>query len=109
MHTELSHFIRAGDFWYVNDEVGKEAGFLSAYLVTEEDKQTPPMKRWTYWDGSKWHSDPKVVCSREVTLACSEIIVELKGEAKEKRPKGSPQIKKTVKKGDIVPFGQPPP
>ena len=86
MHTKLSLLIRAGDFWHVYNEVGKKRGWLCAKVVTEEDKQTPPIRGWTYWDGSKDQSDPTLVCSREVTPACSEIIVQLKGEAKEKWP-----------------------
>ena len=85
MHTELSLLIRVGDFWRVSDEVGKEACWLQAKVVTEEDKQMPPVKGWTYHvDGGKWESDPTLECSREVTPACSEIIVELQGEAKKK-------------------------
>ena len=87
MHTELSLLIRVGDFWRVNDEVGEEWGWLKAMVVTEEDKQMPPVKGWTYYDGiSKWLWDPTLECSREVTPACSEIIVELQGAAKEKHP-----------------------
>ena len=56
-------------------------------MVTEEDNQTPPIRGWTYWDGCKYQSDLTLVCSREATLACSTIIVELEGEAKEKHPK----------------------
>ena len=76
MQVELSLLIRAGDFWMVSEEVGKKAGWLKAKVVTEEDKQMPPVKGWT--------SDPMLVCSREVTPACSKIIVELEGSAKEK-------------------------
>ena len=87
MHTELSLLIRAGDFWRVSDEVGEEGCALKAKVVTEEDKQMPPVKGWTYYAGDgKWPSDPTLECSREVTPACSEIIVELQGEAKEKYP-----------------------
>ena len=85
MHTELSLLIRVGDFWWVGEEVGEEFSWLEAKMVAEEDKQMPPVKGWTYWDGSKDQSDPTLVCSREVTPACSEIIVELQGEAKEKK------------------------
>merc|ERR1712037_372722 len=38
------------------------------------------------WDGDKDQSDPTLECSREVTPACSEIVVELQGAAKEKWP-----------------------
>ena len=86
MHTELSLLIRAGDFWWVNEEVGKETGWMEAKVMTEEDKQMPPVKGWTYWDGGEDQPDPTLECSREVTPACSMIIVELQGAAKEKYP-----------------------
>ena len=86
MHTELSLLIRAGDFWRVNDEQGKERGLMKAKVVTEEDKQMPPVKGWTYMGGGKYQSDPTLECSREVTPACSKIVVELQGAAKEKYP-----------------------
>ena len=86
MHTELSLLIRAGDFWWVYSEVGEENGWLKAKVVTEEDKRMPPVKGWTYADGGKMVSDPTLECSREVTPACSEIVVELQGAAKEKYP-----------------------
>ena len=86
MHTQLSLLIRAGDFWWVSEEVGKEEGWLKAKVVTEEDKRMPPVKGWTYYDGSKYQPDPTLECSREVTPACSEIVVELQGAAKEKWP-----------------------
>ena len=87
MHTELSLLIRAGDFWRVSSELGKGGGWLKAEVVTEEDKQMPPVKGWTYADGKgNWLSDPTLECSREVTPACSEIIVELQGEAKKEFP-----------------------
>ena len=77
--------IRVGDFWWVSRELGKK-GWLRAKVVTEEDKQMPPVKGWTYWGGGKDQSDPTLECSREVTPACSEIVVELQGAAKEKYP-----------------------
>ena len=86
MHTELSLLIRVGDFWRVNVELGEKWGWLEAEVVTEEDKQMPPVKGWTYADGSNWPSDPTLECSREVTPACSEIVVELQGAAMEKHP-----------------------
>ena len=86
MHTQLSLLIRAGDFWWVYSEVGIKEGWLKAKVVTEEDKQMPPVKGWTYWDKREWESDPTLECSREVTPACSEIFVELQGSAKEKYP-----------------------
>ena len=66
--------------------MGKEGGGLKAKVVTEEDKQMPPVKGWTYWGDDKDQSDPTLECSREVTPACSKIVVELQGAAKEKHP-----------------------
>ena len=87
MYTELSLLIRVGDFWWVNDKLGKKTGWLKAKVVTEEDKQMPPVKGWTRGDGKgNWLSDPTLECSREVTPACSEIVVELQGAAKKKYP-----------------------
>ena len=87
MHTELSLLISVGDSWYVNDEVGMEAGWMEAKVMTEEDKQMPPVRGWTYAARSgKRQSDPTLVCSREVTPACSKIVVELQGAAKKKHP-----------------------
>merc|ERR1712037_142954 len=44
------------------------------------------MGGWTYARSGKHQSDPTLECSREVTPACSKIIVELQGAAKEKWP-----------------------
>ena len=48
MNTVHSLLIRAGDFWYVSSEVGKEVGSLKAKVVTEEDQQMPPLRRWQF-------------------------------------------------------------
>ena len=93
-HTQLSLLIRAGEFWFVSNEVGKKAeddelketGWLKAKVVREEDKWTPPQKEWEYSDGGKWESDPTLECSRQVLPSCTEVIVELGGEVKEKYP-----------------------
>merc|ERR1712037_160600 len=85
-NNQQIYLYRAGDFWYVNNELGQETGCLKANVVTEEDKRMPPVKGWTYYDGSKYQSDPTLVWSREVTPACSKIIVELQGAAKEIHP-----------------------
>ena len=76
MHTELSLLIRAGDFWRVSDEVGKEAGLMKAKVVWKEDQLMPPVNGWEYWDGGKWESDPTLVCSREVSPVCKEVRIE---------------------------------
>ena len=86
-HAELSLPIRVGDDWWVSSTVGKEAGYLMAEVVKEEDKLMPPVKGWQYGIvGGFFDSDPTLVCSREVSTACREIVVNLYGGAKEKYP-----------------------
>ena len=70
----------------MNDELGKETGGLRAKVETVEDKKMPPVQGWQYWDDSKWQSDPTLKASRQVSKPCSEVLVELHGAAKEKRP-----------------------
>ena len=88
MHTVLSLLIREGDFWWVNNDVGDEDGCLKAKVVSKEDQMMPPVKGWTYHAGGgiKWPSDPTMVCSRDLSPACGEIVVQLEGKAKEKYP-----------------------
>ena len=83
--TALSLFIRSGDYWWVSDEVGKEAGFLRA-KVGEADQLLPPVKGWEFWDGGKWDSDPTLECSGKLSPACSEITVKLTGAALRRHP-----------------------
>ena len=84
MHTELSLIIRAGGFWLVNDELGKLEGWLRAKVESEVDQ--PPEKGWQYVDvDGEWQFDTSLVCSREVSKPCSEVRVELQGEAKKKQ------------------------
>ena len=72
----------------MNDEVGKEGGWLRATVVSEEDKLTPPLNRWQHHVKSGvWKSDPTLECSREVSTLCNEVKVELQGVAKEKYPR----------------------
>ena len=84
--TDLSLLLRAGDFWRVSSELGKEIGWLKAKVETEEDKKMPPVQGWQYYDGSKWQSDPTLEASRQVSKPCSEVLVELHGAAKEEQP-----------------------
>ena len=84
--TDLSLLLRAGDFWWVNDELGKEEGWMKAKVETEEDKKMPPVQGWQYSDDSNWQSDPTLEASRQVSKPCSEVLVELHGAAKEKLP-----------------------
>ena len=60
--------------------------WLKAKVVTELDELRPPLQGWQYFDAGKWESDPTLECSREVSPACCEVSVELKGPAKEKHP-----------------------
>ena len=86
MNTVHSLLIRAGDFWWVSWRVGVEDGWLRA-KVASQDELLPPPSGWAYnagWFG--WQSDPKMICSREVTPACAELSVELSGRAKEEYP-----------------------
>ena len=94
MHTELSLLIREGDFWWVNNEMGEETGWLRAKVVKSEVDDQPPVKGWQYiggggswWrGGGKYEVDATLVCSRQVSTPCTEVKVELQGEAKKKRP-----------------------
>ena len=62
-----------------------EGGALKAKVESEVDQ--PPVKGWQYALGDgKWVFDTSLVCSREVSKPCSEVRVELQGEAKEKHP-----------------------
>ena len=66
--------------------VGKKGGFLRA-KVDEADQLLPPVKGWEFpVGGDKWDSDPTMECSGELSPACSEITVELTGEALERYP-----------------------
>ena len=83
-------FIRAGNFWWVCNEKRVQGQYPSSWLrakvVTEQDELIPPLQGWQHIRSGKWESDPTFECSREVSPACSEIIVELQGKAKEKHP-----------------------
>ena len=83
--TALSLLIRFGDYWWVYIKVRVEDGWLKA-KVGETDQLLPPVKGWELYDGGKWDSDPTMECSRELSPACSEITVELTGEALKKIP-----------------------
>ena len=54
--------------------------------VGEEDQLVPPVNGWQFkkYGGTKWSSDGTLECSREVSEPCTEIVVELHGEAKKK-------------------------
>ena len=84
--TDPSLLLRAGDFWWVWNELGKETSWLFAKVETEEDKKMPPVQGWQYSDDSNWQSDPTLEASRQVSKPCSEVLVELHGAAKEKLP-----------------------
>ena len=61
----------------MNDEVGKKGGFMKSKVVREEDRLTPPLHGWQYYDAHKWNSDTTLVCSREVSPACREVRVDM--------------------------------
>ena len=90
--TQLSLLIRAGEFWWVYDEVGKDDGLLRAKVLREEDQVRPPVHGWQFCvcdiDSGKrqWHSDLTLKCSREVSTPCTEVRVKLQGETKKKYP-----------------------
>ena len=78
MHTELSLLIRAGDFWWVSDEVGKKGGWLKAKVVRDMNQLRPPHKGWQFCDDrGEWESDPTMVCSKPLpcTVVYREAIV----------------------------------
>ena len=53
----------------------------------ESNHLLPPVQGWEYLDVvHKWQSDPTMVCSRQVSPLCTEVIVELHGVAMEKHP-----------------------
>ena len=76
--TLNSLFIRAGEFWFVSNEVGEEDGDMRSKVVREEDRVTPPLHGWQYWNrfDGKWKSDKTLLCSREVSSACREVRVD---------------------------------
>ena len=59
---------------------------MKVKVTTNEDKRTPPVTGWQHLGGGEWQSDPTLVCSSKLTSVCSEVFVELRGAAKEKRP-----------------------
>ena len=61
-------------------------GGLLMAKVDEADQLLPPVKGWEFSKGGKWDSDPTMECRRELSPVCSEITVELTGEALEMFP-----------------------
>ena len=57
--------------------------------VGEEDQLVPPVNGWQFnkYYGTEWSSDPTLECSRDLSEPCKEIVVELRGEAKENLPR----------------------
>ena len=70
--------------------MGKEVGALKAKVGEADDKLLPPVSGWEFYyyaaGGYKWESDLSMVCSREVSAVCREVIIELKGDAMAKHP-----------------------
>ena len=82
-----SLFIRAGEFWWISSEVGKEGGKMKAKVGKKEETNVPPIKGWQFAiSEGNWRPDPKMECSRQLSEACSEIRVEFRGGLKEKCP-----------------------
>ena len=69
-------FIRAGNFWYVSDQLGEKAGYLRAEVV-EENNPLPPVNGWQFPKEDEWSDDNSLQCSREPSAPCKEIEVEL--------------------------------
>ena len=65
--------------------MGNEDGWLKA-KVGEADKLLPPVNGWEFGGGGKWESDSTMICSRQLSPVCKEVIVELQGAAKENHP-----------------------
>ena len=60
---------------------------LKAKVKSDKNQlDEPPVKGWQYWVGGNYKSDPRMVCSRQLSPAYTEIIVTLVGAAKEKHP-----------------------
>ena len=81
------HIIRLGDFWWGSAKVGKEFGRSLRAKVEEANQLVPPVNGWQFHDGSMWSSDPTLECSRDLSEPCKEIVVDLRGEAKKRRPR----------------------
>ena len=75
-HTQLSLLLRAGDHWWVGEDVGDEDGELIAEVV-KEDPLVPPINGWSYLYALDWKSDETLECSRTVSAVCAEVRIEL--------------------------------
>ena len=76
-HNQLSLLLRAGDHWWVSEQVGEKDGYLKAEVV-KEDPLVPPINGWSYYDdGDNWKSDETLECSRTVSAVCAEVRIEL--------------------------------
>ena len=103
--TTLSLLIRAGDYWWVSSEVGKEAGNLRAKVWRA--KLLPPVRTWEFWDedysgdndDNDWHYDHMIKCSKEVKWE------ERRKENEERVGIGQPlaaKVDAAAKKGEIA-------
>ena len=71
IHTDrLSPFIRAGNHWWVSDQLGKEDGHMRAE-VGEENKRLPPVKGWEVYTPGKFMFRKGEWSSKDHTLECS--------------------------------------
>ena len=57
-------FIRAGNHWWVSDQLGGEDGFMRAAVEEEADKLLPPVNGWQFFTTNGWSSGDR-------TLECS--------------------------------------
>ena len=67
---ESPFFIRAGNHWWVSDQLGKEGGYMRAE-VEEADKRLPPVKGWEVYTPGKSMSRKGKWSSEDLTLECS--------------------------------------
>ena len=70
----LSLFIRAGNHWWVSDQLGKKGGYMRAE-VGEENMRLPPVKGWEVYTPGKSMSCKSFrrlqKASEDLTLECS--------------------------------------
>ena len=71
---ESPFFIRAGNHWWVSDQLGKEGGHMRAE-VEEADKRLPPVKGWEVYKPRNgmlsWMSRTGEWSPKGQTLQCS--------------------------------------
>ena len=63
-------FIRAGNHWWVSDQLGKEGGYMRAE-VEEADTRLPPVKGWEVYKPGNLMLGNGEWSSEDHTLECS--------------------------------------